>query len=350
MRESMSHIFISYSHKDTDYAHKLADKLQSDGFEVWIDARLDYGSQWPLELQRQLDSCGAFILIMSSHSFASEWVQNELSRAKRKFKPIFPMLLEGDEPWLSVEATQYFDVRNGNLPDKKFYDTLGQVISLGAQAGPSFSSDSKKSRAAKSASIPKFWVGIIAAAIICVVAALSVIVISTMLSNPPEVPTLVPAQRPTNTPQPPTQPATATDSSDVVQIVPTFTPSNVPRIYDFQTCPAACNGHNSTNNFAAGITKIYAQFNYENFKSGIPYTRTWSMNGREWIRYTCAWDGPESGAEILKFTEPKGLASGTWDIRITVDNEVIFEEQIVIVGNGKYWDPAGTINACHGTN
>ncbi len=185
----MSHIFISYSHKDTDYAHKLADKLQSDGFEVWIDARLDYGSQWPLELQRQLDSCSAFILIMSSRSFASEWVQNELSRAKRKIKPIFPMLLEGDEPWLSVEATQYFDVRNGNLPDKKFYDALTQVISRGAPSGPSFSSDPKKSPAAKPASMPKLWVGIgiSAAALICIVAALSVIVISSMLTNPPEI-------------------------------------------------------------------------------------------------------------------------------------------------------------------
>ena len=37
----MGHIFISYSRTDTDYAHKLADVLQSKGLEVWIDARLD---------------------------------------------------------------------------------------------------------------------------------------------------------------------------------------------------------------------------------------------------------------------------------------------------------------------
>ncbi len=41
----MGHIFISYSHDDTDYAHRLADALQAEGFDVWIDARIDYGSQ-----------------------------------------------------------------------------------------------------------------------------------------------------------------------------------------------------------------------------------------------------------------------------------------------------------------
>ena len=125
----MGHIFISYSHKDTEYAHALEDRLQSMGFSVWIDARLDYGSQWPQAIQKYLDSCDAFILIMSPRSFASDWVQSELQRAKRKRKPVFPLLLEGDETWLAVESTQYYDVRNGKLPEDEFYADLRQAIS-----------------------------------------------------------------------------------------------------------------------------------------------------------------------------------------------------------------------------
>lgn len=124
----MAHIFISYSHKDTEYAHALADHLHSMGFDVWIDERLDYGSQWPHELQKQLDSCSAFILIMSPRSYTSEWVQSELQRARRKMKPVFPLLLEGDEPWLSVESTQYYDVRGEVYPDTKFYTALKKVM------------------------------------------------------------------------------------------------------------------------------------------------------------------------------------------------------------------------------
>lgn len=126
----MGHIFISYSHKDTDYAHGLAKNLQSTGFEIWIDERLDYGSQWPQEIQKQLDACDAFIIIMTPRAFASEWVQSELQRAKRKLKPIFPLLLEGDEPWLSVESTQFYDVRGEKLPDEKFYSAIRRVVSV----------------------------------------------------------------------------------------------------------------------------------------------------------------------------------------------------------------------------
>jgi len=122
----MSHIFISYSHQDSDYAHKLAAALEQHGFEGWIDDRIDYGSQWPHEIQENLDCCGVFIVIMTPRSYNSDWVQNELARAKRKGKPVFALLLEGDEPWLAVEATQYMDVRGGKLPDTGFYASISR--------------------------------------------------------------------------------------------------------------------------------------------------------------------------------------------------------------------------------
>lgn len=124
----MSYIFISYSHTDSGYAHKLAAALEHNGFLPWVDDRIDYGSQWPRVIQEQLDGCAAFIVIMTPRAYASDWVQNELNRAKRKRKPIIPLLLEGDEPWLSVEAIQYLDVRGGMLPPPRFYERLAQLV------------------------------------------------------------------------------------------------------------------------------------------------------------------------------------------------------------------------------
>ena len=81
----MGHIFISYSHTDMEDAHVLAAQLQERGFEVWIDERLDHGSQWPHELQKQLDSCSAFIVIMRPLSYASEGCRASCNgRAARK--------------------------------------------------------------------------------------------------------------------------------------------------------------------------------------------------------------------------------------------------------------------------
>jgi hypothetical protein len=123
----MSHIFISYSHHDRDYATRLAAALEQEGFSVWIDDRIDYGTHWPLVIQEHLDGCHAFVVVMTPRSLQSEWVQNELSRAKSKGKSIFPLLLEGDDTWLSVQATQHVDVRNGQMPPPRFYEGLARV-------------------------------------------------------------------------------------------------------------------------------------------------------------------------------------------------------------------------------
>ncbi len=131
----MGHIFISYSHKDKDYVHKLHDALQSEGFEVWIDDRIDYGTVWPRVIQNQLDSSGALILVMSPRAFDSFWVQNELDRARENGIPIFPLLLEGRQ-WLSVQTLQYVDVRDKLLPPERFYKRLESVTSRNKPVPP----------------------------------------------------------------------------------------------------------------------------------------------------------------------------------------------------------------------
>ena len=123
----MAHIFISYSHKDKAYVNKLYEALTARGFDAWIDDRIDYGSEWPKEIQRRLDACDALILVMTPRAYDSKWVHNELSRAQRFGKEVFPLLLDGDGPWLSVESLQYVDVRGRRLPPEDFYDRLEKV-------------------------------------------------------------------------------------------------------------------------------------------------------------------------------------------------------------------------------
>jgi hypothetical protein len=122
-------IFISYSRSDAGYAKKLAQALEREGFTVWNDDRIALGTSWPRVIQEQLDQSGAVIVLMTPRAYQSEWVQNELNRAKRKQKAIFPLLLEGEEPWLSVESTQYLDVTDGRLPPKAFYERLAGIVS-----------------------------------------------------------------------------------------------------------------------------------------------------------------------------------------------------------------------------
>ena len=39
----MPEVFVSYSHKDSEYAQRLADELRRYAIDVWIDDRIDYG-------------------------------------------------------------------------------------------------------------------------------------------------------------------------------------------------------------------------------------------------------------------------------------------------------------------
>lgn len=227
----MGHIFISYSHKDTEYAHALAANLQNQGINVWIDERLDYGSQWPLEIQKQLDSCDAFILLMSPRSFVSEWVQSELQRAKRKLKPIFPLLLEGDEPWLSVESTQYYDVRGGRLPDARFYSALKRVVSVTAASVPlsvpqqaTIPVEAKKPPAARWGLVVAGVGGTLLLLFVCIVAVVSGI-LRGLTSSPPASIVATASEMATQTLEVPSAPLLIASSPTPTSLPPTAIPT-----------------------------------------------------------------------------------------------------------------------------
>lgn len=121
----MAHIFISYSRKDQTYARKLADSLLDNGFDVWFDERIEYGENWENAIFRAIDACAAFVVIMTPESFASTWVQRECAYADKRGKPVYPLLLAGEE-FPRYVLTQFVDVQTGDLPRPEFYENLAQ--------------------------------------------------------------------------------------------------------------------------------------------------------------------------------------------------------------------------------
>ena len=117
------YVFISYSHKDKKYAHRLKKALEDRGYRAWIDDLIDYGEEWPRVIETHIDHCDDFVLVMSRRSYQSRWVHNELSRAIRKRKHILPILLDGDL-WFEVESIQAVMIKNNQLPSSRFFDQL----------------------------------------------------------------------------------------------------------------------------------------------------------------------------------------------------------------------------------
>jgi hypothetical protein len=124
--EIEEHVFLSYDRDDKIYADAVAEHLRGQGFAVWMDDRIDYGEDWWNIIVKAIRDCTAFAVVMTPNSHGSKWVQRELTIADSLDKPLFPLLLDG-ENWPIFVRTQYADVSDGGMPRKDFTNRLGKV-------------------------------------------------------------------------------------------------------------------------------------------------------------------------------------------------------------------------------
>lgn len=126
----MSHVFISYSKQNKEYAQLLKAELIRRGFSVWIDDVIDPSDDWWRNIRQAIRDAVAFTLVMTPESETSHYVGLELLHALEYKKPIFPLLRTGDvnllnsDTWSRIANIQYTDVREGQLPPETFYTKL----------------------------------------------------------------------------------------------------------------------------------------------------------------------------------------------------------------------------------
>ena len=132
----MSHIFISYSHKDGDYAHKLSDALKKNGFSPSMDEDIEYGDRCIPTITEAIRRSSCVMVIMTPDAEQSEWVEKEILIAQREKKRIFPLLLQGIE-FPSLINVQSVNVSGGIMPPQRFFDEkLAEVAPLGTPPAP----------------------------------------------------------------------------------------------------------------------------------------------------------------------------------------------------------------------
>lgn len=128
------HVFVSYRSLERSFAIKLAGALIADGVAAWAD-RLPEGikaaDEWPETLERAIDSCRAFIAVVSPEYVKSKVCLQELRRASRLGKQIFSVLLRDiaakeDLP-LELEGIQYVDF-TGWQATREFAAALDSLI------------------------------------------------------------------------------------------------------------------------------------------------------------------------------------------------------------------------------
>ena len=78
-------VFISYRHvkPDEDLALALEAAFKQDGFQVFVDRRMQVGIEWASEIDKQLRNSQFFIILISADSILSDMVRQEIMLAHK---------------------------------------------------------------------------------------------------------------------------------------------------------------------------------------------------------------------------------------------------------------------------
>ena len=90
-----SDVFISYASSDVEAAKMLASDLRRWGWSVWMDDRITVGSEFEIDIERELDNARCVVVVWSNASVASRWVRAEAAAADDQGK-LVPVRLAPD--------------------------------------------------------------------------------------------------------------------------------------------------------------------------------------------------------------------------------------------------------------
>ncbi len=106
------YIFVSYAHKDSDKAFPFIAALQKKGYNVWFDAGVIPGYEWPDYIGDKVLGCSLFVFLVSKLSLESKNCKDELHFAREEEKKFVNVMIEDipdkDYPsWFKLRFKRY---------------------------------------------------------------------------------------------------------------------------------------------------------------------------------------------------------------------------------------------------
>jgi hypothetical protein len=132
----MSDVFISYSHKDTDFVRDLVKFVEAEGFSVWWDHTIPPGKTWDDVIARGIREAKACIILWSPDSVISDWVKEEATLAKEAGKYL-PIQVGTDQPPMGFRRIQAANLSqwHGNAQDPQWRLLITEISLLVRGAG-----------------------------------------------------------------------------------------------------------------------------------------------------------------------------------------------------------------------
>ena len=93
------HVFVSHGSDDSQEANALAALIESKGVVAWIAPRdVRPGQDYSEQLQAAIESCAAFVVLVSDRANKSPFVRAETEMAFSTSKPIYPVRMSDVQP------------------------------------------------------------------------------------------------------------------------------------------------------------------------------------------------------------------------------------------------------------
>ncbi|MEQ8767533.1 MAG: toll/interleukin-1 receptor domain-containing protein [Planctomycetota bacterium] len=115
--------FISYSAKDSDFAHKLRGALQLSGVQCWLAGHdMRPGRRIVDQLEEAIDSRERVLLILSEHSIRSAWVHFGIKRARDRERA------SEDDVLFPISLLPFADLQKWSAIDADTGENLARVV------------------------------------------------------------------------------------------------------------------------------------------------------------------------------------------------------------------------------
>lgn len=102
-------MFLSYARSDLAKAAAIAAVLESLGHSVWWDRRVQGGSRFSQEIEQELKTAEAVVVLWSKTSAQSAWVTDEAAEGRDSGR-LVPVLLDKEKPPLGFRQYQSIDL------------------------------------------------------------------------------------------------------------------------------------------------------------------------------------------------------------------------------------------------
>ena len=119
----MADVFISYATEDRERVTPIVEAIDQAGFSVWWDLRIELGSSFDREIERELNAAACVVVIWSKRSIESEWVRNEAQDGLDR-DILLPILIDDIRPPLAFRRAQ-----TAHFSGQASTDELSRVVS-----------------------------------------------------------------------------------------------------------------------------------------------------------------------------------------------------------------------------